>query len=234
MQLTLLELVQNILNAMDSDEVNSIDDTVESQQVAEIIRETYYDFISQRDWPWLREEFKLTGLGDLTNPTKMLLPNNYSKLLYVRYNKKEISYMPPEEFRLMLDMRVEQDGVVNSSGFVLNHDPVYFTSWDDEYLVFDAIDKSSDDTLIGNKSVCYGVKYPSFTLEDMFIPDLPDKVFPTLLADAKSTCFINFKQQANAKEERKALRGRFTMQNEAWRNNKAEQTYNSRVNYGRK
>lgn len=234
MKLTVLDMVQNILNAMDSDSVNSIDDTVESVQVAEIIKETYFDLISQRDWPWLREEFSLTGLGDVNNPTKMLLPDNYSKLLYVRYNKKEVAYVVPEEFRAILDTRVEQTDVVDSNGFILNRDPIYFTSFDDENLVFDAVDKTEEDTLVQSKSICYGVRTPTFTVEDSFVPDLPEKVFPTLLADAKATCFLNLKQQPNAREERRALRGRMIMQNEAWRNNKAEYVYNTRVNYGRK
>ena len=133
-----------------------------------------------------------------------------------------------------MDNRVEQLNVVDADGFILNRDPIYYTSWDDEHLVFDAVNKNVDDTLHSSKSVCYGVRHPAFTLEDDFVPDLPEKVFPTLLADAKATCFVALKQQANAREERRAQRGRVIMQNEAWRNNKAEHTYNKRVNYGRK
>ncbi len=41
MKYTLLEIVQEILSDMDSDEVNSIDDTTESEQVATIVKSTY-------------------------------------------------------------------------------------------------------------------------------------------------------------------------------------------------
>jgi hypothetical protein len=233
-KLTLLEITQNILNAMDSDSVNSVDDTVESMQVAEIVKETYFDLMSQRDWPWLREEFSLEGMGDLANPTKMRMPDAYSKMMYVKYDKKDVAYVVPEEFRALLDNRVEQVGVVDSKGFVLNRNPIYYTSFDDEHILFDGYNSAVDDTLMSSKSVCYGVRTPAFTLEDSFIPDLPDNVFPTLLADAKATCFINLKQQANSREERRAQRGRVIMQNQAWRDQKAEYKYNTRVNYGRK
>lgn len=41
MRKTLLEMVQDILSEMDSDEVNSINDTVEAEQVATIIKNCY-------------------------------------------------------------------------------------------------------------------------------------------------------------------------------------------------
>jgi len=50
---------------MDSDEVNSINDSVEALQVAQIIKTTYFNIIDGRDWPWLKELFKLTGLVSL-------------------------------------------------------------------------------------------------------------------------------------------------------------------------
>ena len=40
-KMTLLAMVQDILNDMDGDEVNSISDTVEAEQVAQIIKTTY-------------------------------------------------------------------------------------------------------------------------------------------------------------------------------------------------
>ena len=41
MKMTLIELVQDVLNDLDSDEVNHIDDTIEAQQVAQIIKTSY-------------------------------------------------------------------------------------------------------------------------------------------------------------------------------------------------
>ena len=42
MKMTLLDITQSILSAMDSDYANSIGDTVEAEQVATIVKETYY------------------------------------------------------------------------------------------------------------------------------------------------------------------------------------------------
>ena len=68
---------------------------------------------------------------------------------------------------------------------------------------------------------------------DNFVPNIPEKFFPTLLAEAKSQAFVNLKQQANAREERKATRGRMAMRNDSWKNEQGEVKFNTRVNYGR-
>jgi hypothetical protein len=51
MKRTLLEMVQSILSDMDSEDVNSISDTNEAEQIASVIEDTYYNIISARDIP---------------------------------------------------------------------------------------------------------------------------------------------------------------------------------------
>lgn len=233
-KLTLLEMTQRILDAMDSDPVNSIDDTVESSQVAGFVREAYEEIVGDRDWPFLRDLSTLTGLGDTDNPTKMQLPEGCNKVFWIRYNRKQVQYMPPSEFKKMIDERTEQAGVVDANGYVINRDPLYWTTYDDNYIWFDGYDSDAESTLQGSNTSVYGQFAPDWTHEDSFVPNLPEKMFPTLLAEAKSTSFLNLKQQANAKEEKKARRGRVRFQNEAWRINAAENATNTAVNYGRK
>jgi hypothetical protein len=232
--MTLLEMTQSVLNAMDSDDVNSIDDTVESVQVALIIKESYFDLISQRNWPFLGTKFSMTGLADVTRRTYLQLLDTYSKIDWVKYNGVEVDYLDPKDFQDMLDQRVVTANVVDSNKFVINRDPMYFTTFDDELFIFDAIDLSVDTTLQTSKNTCFGTRVPTWTHDDAFIPDMPAKMFPTLLSESKSTAFINLKQQANANEARKAQRGRNIMQNEAWRNSSGQAKWNTRVNYGRK
>lgn len=233
-KMTLLAMTQSILSAMDSDPVDSIDETVESIQVTEIIKEAYYDLVSLRDWPWLKQLSTLTGLGDVGTPTKMRLPELVSKVFWIKYNKKEVKYMHPDDFDNMIDARPEVAGSVDANGFRTNQDPSYWTSYDDDYIVFDAYNSDEEATLQGANSKFYGTISPSWSTVDGFIPDIPEKFFPTLLAEAKSQAFVNLKQQSNNREEFKAKRGRVTMQNEAWRHEKGEHKFGRKVNYGRK
>jgi hypothetical protein len=233
-KMTLLEMVANILNAMDSDEVNSIDDTVESAQVAEFVKECFSDLMTQRQWPFLRTFTAFDGLGDTALPTTMQMQEGLNKVLWVKYNKKKVTYLDPEEFQELLDNREELADVVDSNGYVLNRDPIYWTTYDDKYAVFDGYDSAAEATLQTSNSSVYGVKVAEWTHEDNFIPDMPEKFFPTLLAEAKATCFLNMKQQANGREERKAQRGRVMLNNEVWRAADGEAKYNRKVNYGRR
>ena len=233
-RLSLLDMTQSILSAMDSDEVNSIDSTVESIQVADIIRESFYDLMAERDWPFLYRITAFTGLGDLNNLTKMEMPVELSKIVWVKYNKKDVKYLSPSEFDDLITKREELTGVVNSNGFILNRDPMYYTSYDEKYIYFDSIDTSVDNTLQTSKCKVYGVVSPTWVHEDSFVPDIPEKMFTTLLSEAKSQAFVNLKQQVNAREERKAQKGRIRLQSESFRIDDAEFKYNRKVNYGRR
>lgn len=234
MKLSLLDITQKILSSLDSDPVNSIDDTVESIQVADIIKESYYSLMAERDWPFLHQLGTLEGLADTNNRTKMRMPETINKVKWIKYNKKEVNWLPAPEFKHLLDTRTEEAGVVDADGYVLNRDPEYWTSFDDDYIYFDSINLAEDATLHAAKTSVYVVKAPTWTHTDNFIPDIPDKFFPTLLAEAKAQAFVELKQTSNAREETRARRGRVTMQNEAWRNESGEYKFNNKVNYGRK
>lgn len=231
---TLLEMTQSILNAMDSDSVNSIDDTVESIQVADLVKEAFFDLMSQREWPFNFALAELTALADTNNPTKMQMSDSWNKIKWIRYNKKETQYLSPSDFTELLDNRTAQAGVVNANGIVLTHDPDYWTTYDDEYVIFDAYNSTVESTLQQSKSKVYASIQPTWTHTDIFTPDIPEKMFQLLLAEAKAQAFVNLKQQTNAREERKAQRSRVIMRNEAWRNEYGETKYNRKVNYGRK
>jgi hypothetical protein len=231
---TLLEMTQQILDAMDSDSVNSIDDTVEASQVASIVREAYEDLATQRDWSWLKELTTLTALADTDQPTTFEIPEGVNKILWLKYNGEDVTYMEPKEFKDLLDSRAEVEDEVDENGIVLTRDPLYWTSYDDQNVVMDAYNAEDESTLQQSNLDAYCVMVPSWTHEDGFTPQLPEKMFPTLIADAKGTAFLQLKQQANAKEETKARRGKARFQNEAKRVKAAEHVTNGGVNFGRK
>lgn len=85
MKLTLLQLTQNILSSLDSDEVNSIFDTTESMQVATCIQTTFFNLVSRAGLPDQMQLFQLVPSGDSSKPVLMFKPANVDKIDWLKY-----------------------------------------------------------------------------------------------------------------------------------------------------
>lgn len=223
-KMTLLDMVQDILSEMLSDSVNSISDTEEAGVVAGIIRNTFFQLSNDRLWPTQYSLFKLTPSADSNRPTHMRIEDDVAELQWVKYDCRvsvdspikylDIEYMPPGDF-LSLVMSRQADApdtavVMDYSGTPLiiktNTAPTYYTTFDDKHLVFDSYNSAVDSTLQHSKTQAYGAKEPSFLMEDDFVPELPSKAFPYLLAEAKSTAMLTVKEVFNQKTEQAAAR----------------------------
>lgn len=85
MKLTLLQMTQDILSAMSSDEVNSISDTVESLQVATIIKQKYYDIINRLDLPNHEQLIQLQPSINPNIPVVMYVPDGVDEFKWIKY-----------------------------------------------------------------------------------------------------------------------------------------------------
>lgn len=224
-KLTVLDMVQDIANDLDTEEINSINDTVESVQIAQILKTTYFELIANRNWPHLRQTTKFNSVSDTDRPTHLQVPELFKEVLVFNYNKRrestptrdsweEIEYLEPEEFlhktntRNLTNTNVDSVEDFGGASFLIMNDrhPEYYTSFDDEYIVCDAYNSDLEDTLQSSMTQVLAYVEPSWTHSDTFTPDLPSEAFPLLLEEAKSTAFIVLKQTANEKAEQKAKR----------------------------
>jgi hypothetical protein len=217
-------MVQEIQNDLDLDEIESIDDTVESEQIVSILKSTYYAMMSNRDWPHLRRSIQVSGLGDTTKPTHMKLQEGIKELCFINYNKvksgetrkryEAIEYLQPDHFLHKTNQRNNDDSdtlaVTDTGGIevLIKNDtpPKYYTSFDDEYLVFDSYDNTVDTTLQESKVQAMAYVMPEWTSEDTFVPDLPENAFTALVEEAKSRASMRLKQVADQKAEQEAGR----------------------------
>lgn len=86
---TLLQLVKTILSDIDGDEVTTISQTVESQQVALIVQTCFNDIIDRAELKTTKQVFQLTS-ATLNQPTLMTLPsvtNTIINLDWINYDK---------------------------------------------------------------------------------------------------------------------------------------------------
>ncbi|MBL4940478.1 MAG: hypothetical protein JKY81_02300 [Colwellia sp.] len=234
MKLTLLELVQDILNDLDSDEVNSISDTTEAIQVAQIVKTAYYEILAGRDWPHLKSVINLDAVGDLTRKTTLKLPEEVTELIWLNYNKIKdgetkrrwlpVDYKYPDEFIRETNQRNSDSDTVevmtNEDGVEYliknNSAPTFWTSFDDEHIVFDSYDSEVDTTTQASKSQAYAYRTPAWSVSDAFIPDLPGEAFSFLLSEAKSIASLKLNQVADEKAEQQSKRQRRRMSTKAF------------------
>lgn len=248
-KMTLLSMVQSILNDMTSDNVNSISDTEESEQVASIVKDTYFNLLNTLDRvPENFELVKLDALGDSDRPNFLKIPDRVTGIQKIRYDCsldtnikqfKEIKFYEPEQFLDRIYTRnSDADNIIevldtdtSEVTLLIQNDkqPDFYTCFDDQYVVFDSYDVSVEDTLEEDKTVVYAQIEPEWESTDTFVPDLDSNLFPLLLAEAKSMCFVNLKEIANPKVEQVARGQKVSIQN----NKKKTSNKNCYPNYGR-
>lgn len=227
MKYTLLELTKAVLSSMDSDEINSISDSVESQQVVEIIKTVYDDIISRGGLQSNKTLFNLTASGDTTKPTLMTKPEALDRIEWIKYNGvlsgdtnplwEEQRFLPPGDFIEYIhnfnpdetdtgEFDYVAEGNVITFAYKKNSSPKYYTTIDDEILIFDSYDSTVSTTLESSKTLAYGPRKTTFESSDDFIPVLQPNQFALLLNEAKSLAWAELKQTAHAKAEQAAKR----------------------------
>lgn len=233
MKYTVLDMTQTVLSATDGDEINSIHDTVESMQVATIIRTAFFDMINRANLPVQNTLFQLEASGDSNKPVLMYMPTDFQNMATLKYNIATIddetarmTTLQPlclEDFLGQMHMidttddNIETfDHTIGTSTitFVYYNDiaPKYYTTFDDYTVVFDAYNAEVDATLQKSKTLCFGKKNVTWEMTDTFVPDLDDKQFPLLLNEAKSLAFAETKQVQHPLADRNARRGWVNLQ----------------------
>lgn len=227
MKYTLLELVQTILSSTDGEEVNSIDDTVESSQIVEIIKTVYNDIITRGDVASTKVLFTLTASGDGSKPVLMTKPSGIANIDYIKYNCqdvddtdpvwRDVTYMPIEQFVDYVQnfstsatevdtMTHTMDAYTLTFPYYNDRAPSFFTVLEDDTLIFDAFDSAVDSTLQSTKSLGFGNRAVTFIRQDAWVPELQADQFALLLNEAKALAWMEQKQSEHPKAERMARR----------------------------
>jgi len=223
---TLLEIVQDILSDADGDEVNSITDTVESDQVARVVRSEFNRIADGMDIKAQETVKKLEASGAST-PCMMTRPEGFHSIEKIWYDKRDTAGGDPEfeivnfkdptaflETAMKLtasDTEVETMSL-GDSGFTFqvknDQAPTYWTvieGYDD--ILFNSYDSSLETNLQASKSLAKGVQRPTFALADATVPDLPENLMVLLKDKARAFYFDVYKDgmpSAVARRERQS------------------------------
>ena len=224
MKRTLLDLTQSILSDIDGDEVNSITDTFESEQVASMVKESFLSMSSNRNWPLHKQAIQIPSLGDVSKPTHMKPAEEMKELLSLNYNKvrenetrlryEPILYKDNDTFLRSVNRENSDEAniqiVIDPSGVQLlirnDAQPTIYTSFDDETIVFNSFDSAVETSLQESKTQAIAYMMPVWVHSDDAIIDLPDGAFSALLNEALSRASLRLRQAADQKAEQEVNR----------------------------
>jgi hypothetical protein len=224
MKLSLLDIVQDVLNDIDSDEVNSIDDTVEAAQVAAIVKSTYFAMMSSRNWAHLRKSIQLIPTTNQAQPTHMFVKDDIKELSFINYDTRKAGetrakYLPmkwrePDDFLRLTNAynndaenvtHIQDDSQLDMN-IMNDRSPTFYTSFDDKTLVFNAYDSARESNLLSTYVQAMAYVMPKWLPADDFIPDLPEEAFSALVEEAKSRASLKLRQVADQKSEQESRR----------------------------
>jgi len=156
-----------------------------------------------------------------------------------------VFYLPPDEFfhrmytQDFTDPNISTFDHNDANGSITiyyrtDRHPEYFTTYNEDMLIFNSHLATLDTTLVQNKTLCYGTLRPTFIMSDAFEIPLPPLFYSLLLNEAKSTAFAELKQTANTRAERKAKRSRINIENQKQHRIAGWSDYQRMRGYGRK
>jgi hypothetical protein len=224
-------MTQGILASMKSDEVNSISDTIEAQTVAGMIKDSYYDMISELNIP---EHYSLIELDatTTTTPLVMTVPDTVYEIAWIKYNIQDtgeninyslMDYKPLDTFLMESNSLSETDSSVSTMVYTtdtFDHTikyrndlfPSCYSLLDESTVIFNSVKTTIDNPLVSTKTQCYASTSPPFTLTDSFVPDLDARQFSYLYDKAKAQVFIELKQTQNPVAEARSRRQKIASQ----------------------
>lgn len=248
---TVLSIVQDILSDADGDVVNSISDTSESLQCADLLKDVFTQIVEGYDLSLHDTLIKLTATSAST-PTIMVRPEGFHEIEWVKYDSKlkvgddqryqTVRYETPSHFmqrtslRTLSDSTVEAMTMPDSSHVILirnDQAPIYYTILEGyDNLVFDGYDKALETNLQNSKSLAFGTLLPTLTLADLTVPDLPQHLMVLLRREVRAMFFDLYKDGLTAEVDRTRRRAevRAMRQRRIVRNTDNDHG----VNYGRK
>ena len=247
---TILQLVQQLGEAIGSDEIDTLNETIEASEIATILEQTVTEVISRKRWEFIKDRPRQLDIRELssTQLNTLLIPSDVTRVNCLRYRDTnnlnvttflDVIYLQPCEFLEFVQARDSSDtnitAIANADGVLINvltdNTPTRWTSFDEEVITFDAYDASlgtgnliADSVIIADIVPVIDFTDPDATLK------VPERMETLIYNEALSTCAIRLRQTVDPKAERVARRQHISMREHEHITNKDFKV----KNYGRR
>lgn len=251
---TILQLVQQIGEGIGSDEIDTLDETIEASEIATILEQTVTEVISRKRWEFISDRVRQLDAraGGSTQLNTLVIPSDVTRINCLKYRNTDntvtefiaLTYMKPCDFVDMVQSRNSADtnitAIANDDGVEINvitdAPPNNWTSFDEESITFDAYDATvgtgnliTDSVIIADIVPVIDYTDPAATLK------VPERMETLIYNEALSTCAIRLRQTVDPKAERVARRQHIALRELEHITNKdtKEANYGRRTRSGR-
>lgn len=184
--LTLLQIVTDMLSAIEAEDVTTVvsgSTTEEALMCVNIVNRTYESLIHRAKWKHLRTYKSLSAggqLNELALGTNDLYVDAHNIWYGSSNDERRVMWRDPEDFinftinRNTADSNIQE---INNIKVYNDRDPSYFTSFDDNTLVFDAMPDGSG-LVAGNSRALIYVEPTTRNTGNTDTYDLPRQLIP--------------------------------------------------------
>ena len=199
MKLTLLQLVQDMLIATESENVSSVNESEEASRCINIANECFEAMLSKKRWKHTKQ---LAVMQAANNLNALKLPDEaiYFDEKNVFYNGIPLTYLHPDQFVALTESRLTTDTNITVIGQIKTYTdrvPVCFTSFDTNTLVFDACVSPINGLQPSSCKLLYYAATDVRLSTDGSIFNLPHQAFPALQKYCIGTAINRIKSDSN-------------------------------------
>ena len=219
---TILTLVQEIGEGIDTDEIDSLNETEEVVRIVNILEQTLKEVLDRKTWEFMKGKVRqlddrLPGSSQLNT---LLIPADVTRITCLKYkddNDKfyEVQYMQACDFVAMLQARTETEAditaIINADGVALNTrttvPPQNWTSFDEETITFDSYNAASGSgNLIADSVIIADVMPVTDFTDPTAVLNIPERMETLVFNEALVTCNYRLRQTADPRADRVARR----------------------------
>ena len=248
---TILKLVQDLGEGIDSDEIDSLAETEEVVRIENILKQTVQEVLDRKTWEFMKDKVRQLDIREAGSSelNTLTIPADVTHINCLKYrddNDKffELRYLQACEFIDMLQSRdatqPEITAINNADGVALNVDttqaPQFWTSFDEETITFDAYNSTSGTgNLIADSVIIADVMPVTDFTDPNAVLNIPERMETLVFNEALVTCNYRLRQTADPRADRVARRQGISLRENEHKTKIDTQvrTYGRRTNSGR-